>query len=190
MITWIGLDSSLTAFGFCVMRANEGHPFGLGLTPQEPIAGAPSPWLLEVGVWKTKRDQNAKTKASDTLRRVDQLAGHLKSLVSAFHPSVVFVEGMIFLPRGGIVVAAQLGRVRGMVDGVCAAMNVPLREFDPKRVKHAIAGGKGASKEQVAAIMRRQFHQLEALDDNATDAAAVAWVGAHSTPFDSLRRVA
>lgn len=185
MITWLGLDSSLVAFGYCVMKDNAPRLSGFS-SPNV----TPAPWLLEAGVWKTKRDQNAKTKAADTLRRIDILAGQLRDLVKRYEPKVVFVEGMIFLPRGGIVVAAQLGRVRGMVDGVCGALGVPLREFDPKKVKHEVAGYKGASKEDVAAKMRRQFAQLEGLDDNATDAAAVAWVGAHCTPFDSLRSVA
>lgn len=172
MITWLGLDPSITAFGFCVMQG--------GLDPQ-------SPQVLECGTWKTKRDASSPTKAADTKRRVEQLARDLVVLIEKWKPRVVFVEGMIFLPRGGIVVAAQLGRMRGMVDGVCAGLRLPVREFDPKRVKSEISGGNiGASKEDVAARIVRKFPALQGLDDNATDAAAVAWVGAHLAHFSSL----
>ena len=170
MITWLGLDSSLAAFGYCAMKANDATPL--------------EPWIVDAGTWVTKPDPNKKTKAADTKRRIAQLADQLAKLLEQHKPICVFVEGMIFFPRGGLITAAQLGRVRGMVDGVCGALRVPVFEFDPKRVKSEISGGQtGASKADVAARIVRKFPALEGLDDNATDAAAVAWVGAHLSPL-------
>lgn len=160
--TWIGLDPSLAAFGFAAM---------MEASDVRHVA-------LEWGTWKTKPDPAAKKKADSTAARILVLAREVSDFIDKHQPEIAFVEESLFLPQGGLVTATLLGRVRGMVDGVCAAKRVELVEFNPTRLKNAIAGSRGASKGDVGARMREIYPYIGEPDDNATDALALAHLGA------------
>ena len=69
----------------------------------------------------------------------------------------------------------KLGRAQGVAMAAGLARQVPITEYEPKKVKMAITGNGNASKEQVAKMLQQllRFRELpEHLD--ATDGLAVA----------------
>lgn len=165
---WVGLDPALSAFGHALFS-------------QESLGAAVR--VGEVGVWRTAQDKGLK-KMEDSARRIDLLAAELCDFLDRHRPDLVFTEGLVFVPAAGFITGAILGRVRGMVDGVCKAKALPLFEFNTQKVKSFLTGERGAEKSEVARALVKLYPTLGYLrpesDENATDAAAVAHLGASS----------
>lgn len=162
---WIGLDPSIAAFGWAAMRQFQGG----------------QPDVIDLGTWSTKKDQKAGA-LEDVARRVDAIAGQLLKLIDDHHPREAFVESLVLGgPRKGMLATSVLGRVRGVVEGVCKARGIRLAEVRPDVLKLAVTGHRDASKEQVARVLSRFYPYPKVLDadTNATDALSAAHVGAH-----------
>ncbi len=159
MSVWLGLDPSIAAFGWALLDTESG--------------------LVALGSWRTKVDAKA-GKFEDRARRAEAIGRQLIALISNFRPSSASIEAPVLMPNDGKMSVHASARVRGVAEGVCLALGLPLTEVSPQDVKRAIAGEPGASKEAVA---RRLFHlygrdtRIGDADDNATDALAVAHVG-------------
>ena len=69
----------------------------------------------------------------------------------------------------------KLGRAQGVAMAAGLAREVPITEYEPKKVKMAITGNGNASKEQVAKMLQQllNFRELPSHLD-ATDGLAVA----------------
>lgn len=162
---WFGLDSSIAAYGFAVMEGR--------------YDGMPTP--IEVGTWKTKPDDDAK-RFADTARRIDHLAEQLIDLFTRHKPAIAFVESLAIPRATSKVTVSIMGRVRGITEGVAKAAGVPLHEFTAQSVKRCATGSHKAEKSEVAGRMLQLYPSLrgQSLDDNATDAVAVAHLGATS----------
>lgn len=161
---WFGLDSSIAAYGFAVMQTGDGVPS-----------------ILEVGTWKTRNEEAAK-RFADTARRVDYLADQLLALFQRHRPAVAFVESLAIPPATSRITISIMGRVRGITEGIAKASGVPLFEFTAQGVKKCATGSSSAEKSEVAGRMLQVYPTLRGqnLDDNATDAVAVAHKGAAS----------
>lgn len=161
MTTWVGLDPSIAAFGYAVLGAEHHQPLQ----------------LLEVGTWKTKPEAGEQ-KRDDRARRVISIARELKALLYKHQPSVVAIESPVLGMRDGKVAVHIAARVRGMVEGLCVGFNFGMVEFTPQAVKKAIVGAHDASKAAVANALFAMGYKTESLDDNATDALAIAHIAA------------
>lgn len=159
---WLGLDTSVAAFGYCVMGLNvHGRAF-----------------VVRAGVWKTKIDR-AEGKLDDRARRVAELGDLLLELVDAEKPGVVFVEDLALGMKTSRATAQTMGRIRGLVEGVCRARRIELSAVRPHILKKACTGRADASKEEVRDVVSRLYSLAAGGDLNATDAVATAHVGAH-----------
>lgn len=158
---WLGLDTSISAFGFAVMGFN--------------VYAAP--FLIRGGVWLTKVDHDA-GKLDDRARRVADLGDRLLELIDAEKPCEAYVEDLALGMKTGRGTAQTLGRMRGLVEGICRARGIELAAVRPDVLKRACTGRRDASKEQVREVMSRLYKILPGADLNATDAVAVAHVGA------------
>ena len=69
----------------------------------------------------------------------------------------------------------KLGRAQGVSIAAALSKGCPVAEYAPRRIKQAITGQGGASKEQVAAILKNML-KLDELPKrlDATDGLAVA----------------
>ena len=71
----------------------------------------------------------------------------------------------------------KLGRAQGVAMAAALSRDVPITEYEPRKIKMAITGNGAASKEQVAAMLQRTLHiapdQMPTFLD-ATDALAAA----------------
>ena len=71
----------------------------------------------------------------------------------------------------------KLGRAQGVAIAAAIARQVPITEYEPRKIKMAITGNGAASKEQVCEMLRRMLDiPAEALRTklDATDALAAA----------------
>lgn len=169
---WVGLDPSITAFGYAVMYQFVGG----------------QPCVQQLGTWKTSIDDSAK-KLDDRARRVRELGVKLVALfdevilINAGNANLpeVYTESLALGMKTSCSTAQTLGRVRGLLEGICIVRGLELAEVRPEILKQAVTGRKDASKEEVARIVRRAYPNavLAHMDLNATDALAVAHVGAY-----------
>jgi crossover junction endodeoxyribonuclease RuvC len=160
----MGLDPSIAAFGFAVLHHD---------------LGAARPVVLEMGAWITKPDKKAK-KLEDRADRVGLIGARLVELIEHWKPAEAYVEGLALGMATSRLTAQTLGRVRGLAEGICIAAGIPILEVSAQAVKQAVTGRRDASKELVARLLVQQFpiaRGVMTLD--ATDALAVAHVGAH-----------
>jgi len=100
------------------------------------------------------------------------LSRSIGELVERWQPEAVAVEGAFFHKNAGT--AMILGEARGTVIAACACRGVPVFEYAPRRVKQAVVGFGGASKEQVHSMVRSILGVREDLAEDASDALAIA----------------
>lgn len=176
----VGLDSSLAGFGHAAIE--------LRLSTDRAQ-------LVEAGSWETKRNPDAVRKGDDLQERIDFLAESLLDFLSQHSPDLVFIEAAQIIQLGGPMTTARLWRVRGMVDGVCRSLCLPLYEFSPIKIKNDVTGfkrpkgqkrvkGDGPTKADVAKALLKFYPLTEEQlgNDNLTDAIAVAHLGRFSEP--------
>jgi Holliday junction resolvasome RuvABC endonuclease subunit len=144
----IGLDPSLTHFGFAVGQLHQGDLH-----------------FVETGVWATKPGDEDRTKTEGAARRCTWLAEKLFTLI-AYHgrPALLATEGLA-LPFGktSMQTISTLGRVRGLVDAVAASQHLTVREFAPAHLKRLITGSASADKAQVRAVVEATYPELTTL---------------------------
>ena len=167
--TWVGLDPSLTGFGYAVLSKD----------------GPMKPLLRDVGTWAPKIDKNERLVTHDRARRVAEIGGQLIALLQEHEPlECVYIEGLALGMKTSHLAVQSVGRMRGLVEGICLARGLELVEIAPAMLKHIVTGRKNGTKEDVARVVVECYRAglafpSGALDDNATDALAVAHVGAY-----------
>lgn len=171
MNSWLGLDTSLAAFGYAAccydLRAQ--------------------PAVVEIGTWRTQADPHEKLKTKDVAARVRHLADCFIDLIERVRPEAVFVEGLAYVPGNGFLTVSALGRVRGLVEGICVARGLQIIEFKSNDVRRWLLGKPKGEKHEVASVLNRLYPGLEQKffkgrftvhDWDATDALAIAHLGA------------
>lgn len=149
VIRVLGVDSALRCTGYGLIDTN-GQQYA----------------AVDCGVIRTKQGELL----SECLRR---LSGGIRELVDGYAPDVVAIEGGFFFKNAKT--AMVLGAARGAVIAALAAMNLPIYEYAPRRVKQAVCGHGGAGKAQVALIVAQILGiPVVNVQDDATDALALA----------------
>ncbi len=105
--------------------------------------------------------------------RMKVLARGLRALFAHHKPDVIALEEA-FVARN-IQSSLRLGEARGMVLCIAAELDIPVVDYPTARVKVAIAGHGGATKQRVRTAVMRELRLLEAPDPlDASDALALA----------------
>jgi crossover junction endodeoxyribonuclease RuvC len=104
----------------------------------------------------------------------DGIAG----LIADHHPDVVAVEGIFYAKY--VRTTLLLGHARGAVLAQCARLGVPVYEYEPRRVKQAVVGQGGASKEQIQRMVSVLLRLPEPPAEDAADALALAICHLHN----------
>ena len=113
---------------------------------------------------------------SECLRRIRE---RTEALLSEWNVEQAALEGGFAFKNSKI--SLVLGEVRGAAICSCAAAGVPIYEYAPRRAKQNVTGWGAAPKEQVARMVRLLLGMgPDALDDNITDAYAIALCHAHA----------
>ena len=155
----------------------------------------PGTALLGYGFVDTGRDGGAPraldfgvlaTQPTETMpARLAALYDRLVALLDAHRPDVLAVEQLFFARN--VTTAIAVGQARGVVLLAAARAKVPVVEYSPSEVKHAVVGYGKADKAQMQEMVRI----ILGLDhvphpDDAADALAVALCHAQRSSFESI----
>jgi crossover junction endodeoxyribonuclease RuvC len=94
-------------------------------------------------------------------------------LIETFHPDEIAIEAPFF--GKNVQSMLKLGRAQGVAMAAGLSRQIPITEYEPKKIKMAITGNGNASKEQVAKMLQ-QLLGLKELPKNldSTDGLAAA----------------
>lgn len=154
----IGIDPGTNVMGYGL----------LGITEKKPH-------LIAMGVIKLNR-------MDDHYLRLKHIYERVTGLISSYLPDEMAIEAPFF----GVNVQSmlKLGRAQGVAMAAALNRDIPITEYEPRKIKMAITGNGGASKEQVATMLQRTLkldkdEMPEFLD--ATDALAAALCHFHES---------
>lgn len=114
-------------------------------------------------------------KYEDYYLRLKKIYERVSSLIDQYHPDELAIEAPFF--GKNVQSMLKLGRAQGVAMAAALEKQVPIFEYAPLKIKMAITGNGGASKEQVAGMLQRMLRipseaMLPQLD--ATDGLAAA----------------
>jgi crossover junction endodeoxyribonuclease RuvC len=146
----LGIDPGLTGSGFgCVENRGRAY-YKLYADTAAPPAALPLP------------------------ERLAAIRSFTLEVLEALKPESVAVE-MLFSHGGHPKTALQMAQARGVILEACAAAGASVVEYAPRRVKQAVVGAGGASKDQVARMVTRHLNLKEVpASQHEADALALA----------------
>ena len=147
----MGIDPGTNVMGYSL----------LGVASKKPV-------MIAMGVIELSRFESHYMR----LRRIyDRVVG----LVESFLPDELAIEAPFF--GKNVQSMLKLGRAQGVAMAAALSRDVPITEYEPRKIKMAITGNGAASKEQVSAMLQRMLKipdsQMGGKLD-ATDALAAA----------------
>lgn len=110
---------------------------------------------------------------NDVYQKLRHIFERVSALIEEYRPDEVALESPFF--GENVQSMLKLGRAQGVAMAAALTRGLPVYEYAPRRIKQAITGNGGASKEQVAALLKtilKVEYTLRKLD--ATDGLAVA----------------
>lgn len=148
----IGIDPGTNVMGYGVV----------GVSGKKPS-------LIALGVVKLDKFESHYLR----LRRIYE---RVLGLVEQYLPDEMAIEAPFF--GKNVQSMLKLGRAQGVAMAAALSRDVPIAEYEPRKIKMAITGNGAASKEQVRELLRRilaiSSSQLEGLELDATDGLAAA----------------
>ena len=97
----------------------------------------------------------------------------VKGILEEFMPDEMAMESPFF--GKNVQSMLKLGRVQGLLMGLAYSKEIPIAEYEPKKVKQSVTGNGNAAKEQVAKMVEVIGGiQLDAKLLDATDALGIA----------------
>ena len=147
----------------------------LGIDPGTNVMGyallgitAKTPQLITMGVLKL-------AKFDDHYMRLHRIYERVTGLVEQYLPDELAIEAPFF--GKNVQSMLKLGRAQEVAIAAALSRQVPITEYEPRKIKMAITGNGAASKEQVAVMLQRilKFGDDQLPDFlDATDALAAA----------------
>lgn len=125
----IGIDPGTNVMGYGI----------LGVSKRTPS-------LIALGVVKLN-------KFDDHYTRLLRIHERVVSLVEQYLPDEMAIEAPFF--GKNVQSMLKLGRAQGVAIAAALSRQVPITEYEPRKIKMAITGNGGASKEQVREMLRR-----------------------------------
>ena len=147
----IGIDPGTNVMGYGILGIN-------GKKPQ----------LVAMGVIKL-------SKFDDHYMRLRRIYERVSGLVKQYLPDEMAIVAPLF--GKNVQSMLKLGRAQGVAMAAALTRDIPIVEYEPRKIKMAITGNGAASKEQVAEMLRRILSiDKDDMPDffDATDALAAA----------------
>lgn len=160
-----GLDESLAQYERVIIGIDPGtNVMGYGLLGIKK--GKPE--VIVMGVLKL-------SKFDDHYMRLYRIFERVAGLINQYLPDEMSIEAPFF--GKNVQSMLKLGRAQGVAMAAALNHEVPITEYEPRKIKLAITGNGAASKEQVSEMLRRTLNLRE--EDmpqllDATDALAAA----------------
>ncbi len=158
------------------MSQNSGHDkIIIGIDPGTNVMGygilgisGKTPELIALGVVKLN-------KFDSHYLRLLRIHERVIGLVEQYLPDEMAIEAPFF--GKNVQSMLKLGRAQGVAMAAALSRDIPITEYEPRKIKMAITGNGAASKEQVREMLRRILKipdsKLE-IELDATDALAAA----------------
>lgn len=144
----LGVDTSLRSTGLGLVEFNEGQIIGIAY---DLIKNPPRRPLSECLL---------------TIRN------KMQEVLDESQPDVVAVEGVFYSKF--VKTTLILGEARGVVISSCAAAGLAIFEYPPTRVKQAVVGWGGATKDQMQKMVASMLGMASPPPEDAADALAIA----------------
>lgn len=93
------------------------------------------------------------TKLGDQYIRLARIYERVSMLVEQYCPDEMAIEAPFF--GKNVQSMLKLGRAQGVAIAAALARQVPITEYEPRKIKQAITGNGAASKEQVCEMLKR-----------------------------------
>jgi len=119
-------------------------------------------------------------KVGDLYLRYGKIFERVTSLIDEFLPDEMAIEGQFYSKN--VQSMLKLGRAQGVAIAAAIGRDVPICEYEPRKIKVAVTGNGAASKEQVAAMLQRLLlisDEDMKVQMDATDALAAAYCHFH-----------
>ncbi|MFO7655857.1 MAG: crossover junction endodeoxyribonuclease RuvC [Bacteroidales bacterium] len=145
----------------------------LGIDPGTTITGygiikviAKKPALVTLGYLELQ-------KIKDHFEKLKLIFSRTLMLIDEYKPDELAIESPFY--ANNVQSMLKLGRAQGIAISAALYRNLPIFEYAPRRVKQAITGQGGASKEQVANMLQKMLLIKDMPGKlDATDGLAVA----------------
>ncbi len=115
-------------------------------------------------------------KTGDVYLRLGHIFNRITNIIDSYLPDEMAIEAPFY--GKNVQSMLKLGRAQGVAIAAAIHRDVPIHEYAPLKIKMAITGNGGASKEQVAGMLQRMLHldkeEMPKFMD-ATDALGVAY---------------
>lgn len=126
------------------------------------------PYMIAMGVIELHREDSH-------YLRLRHIYDRVLGLVESFLPDEMAIEAPFY--GKNVQSMLKLGRAQGVAMAAALSRDIPISEYEPRKIKQAITGSGAASKEQVREMLRRilsipEESMLPQLD--ATDALGAA----------------
>ena len=95
-------------------------------------------------------------KQKDSYMKLGEIFSRVQRLINSFLPDELAIEAPFF--GKNVQSMLKLGRAQGVAIAAAISRDVPICEYAPLKIKMAITGNGGASKEQVADMLRRMLN--------------------------------
>lgn len=156
----LGIDPGTALLGFGVIDVDD------------------APALVDFGVVETTPDEGMPA-------RLLALYESLTVLLDQFRPEAVAIEQLFFARN--VTTAITVGQARGIALLTAAQAAVPVFEYSPSQVKHAISGYGKADKQQMQEMVRIMLDmEYVPHPDDAADALAVALCHSQRANFAAM----
>ena len=112
----------------------------------------------------------------DPYLRLGQIYKQMIALIDSYLPDELSIEAPFY--GKNVQSMLKLGRAQGVAIAAAITRDIPISEYEPKKIKMAITGNGNASKEQVAGMLQRMLHIPDSDMDqklDATDALGAAY---------------
>ena len=106
------------------------------------------------------------------------LQDEIDKLIREHEPQAVSIEGIFYAKN--VKTMLVLSHARGAIIAQCARLGLPVYEYEPRRVKMAVAGTGAAQKEQVQKMVKTLLGLHEEPQNDAADALALAITHLHN----------
>ena len=127
----MGIDPGTNFMGYAIIRT-----LGKTKKPQLVVSG-----VLDID------------KVTDPYIKLQRIFKRTLQVIDSYHPDELAIEAQFF--GKNVQSMLKLGRAQGVAIAAALAREVPITEYEPRKIKMAITGNGAASKEQVKEMLKR-----------------------------------
>lgn len=116
--------------------------------------------------------------------RLGEIFKDLQAVLRQYGPEEAAIEN-VFAHKNPMT-ALKLGQARGIAVGACAALDIPVVDYEPTMIKKTLTGNGRAEKSQVSFMVARMLGAKENWGEDAGDALAAAICHLNMRRFNRL----